>query len=497
MSARNPKAPTAIRPPAAGLAARIARRTAAQLAAALCTLVAQAAPAGGNADAVPTVHFAPLAPGSGGATPWPLNPAWFTLLALGIPATLWAGLAWKRALDEDPHRLRRAGSRELRRLLARMRRAGGPQRLAHLHAWCQATARTWGVRVSTPTKGQVARSMQVLAADAKEQAHWLELWTSAERALYGDRQATPANWLEEVASAARQVKVPPRQNWLPNRKHHWLPKLAASVYALALLAGAIGASRAAPAPAQHPSAASAAPASAIPAPDARTAAALAAAQRSAGQALRVNWNDWAAHYDVAAQQILLGNWSYAVAHFSAAFLQHPSSTLVRDNLRYCLQQAGTMDPTLRRLLYGAWFQRYPALLSPAGWQHLALFAALLTGAGLCALVVPLYHTHRSRELRIGGRWAISVGAATLTVCVLAWNAWGALHSPDVAMLVEGVNLSPVPTDLVTEQETTPVSPGALAQYEKVFLSWRRVRIIGVPGVGSGWTRASSVMPLYR
>jgi hypothetical protein len=231
--------------------------------------------------------------------------------------------------------------------------------------------------------------------------------------------------------------------------------------------------------------------------DAKSAAALRDAQGPANKALRADWNNWAAHYDIAAQQMVQGNMDYAVAHLTAAFLQHPVSGDVQDNLRWSLQQAGSMDPTLRRLLYGAWFQRYPALLSPASWQRLGLLCGLLIGGGLCALVLPIYTTRRGHELRLTGRWIVVTGIALLAVSMMSWNAWGDLHRPNAAMLVEGINLSPAPTDLVKDRETLPMTAGSLTLSQATFLGWKQVELLGLPGGKvAGWVRSPYVMPLY-
>ena len=445
------------------------------------------------ADTVLPTHFAPLSLNAGGATPWAFNPAWCALLALGLPALLWAALAWKRALDEDPHRLRRAGSRELRRLLARLRRLGTAPRAIDLHAWCQASARTWGIQAAAPTSVQVTRSLHQLAAnDASVPAHWETLWTATERSLYAAGASVPDRWLEESSAAAAKVRIPPRATWLPNQLRHWVPSLAASLCTAALIVTAASTAHAT----QGSSAAATAALQAASGPDANTAIRLAAIQGRAGQALHANWNNWAAHYDVAAQQMVQGNWNYAAAHLTAAFLQHPSSTVIRDDLRACLQQAGTIEPTLRRLLYGAWFQRYPVLLSPANWQRLGLVASLIIAGGLCAVVLSLYMTQHRRPLLTGGRWAVIGGVVPLLVAVMAWNAWGNLHRANIGMLVDAINLSPMPTDLVTEQETSPVAPGTLALPKSGFLTWRNIAIVDVPGVNAGWVRSASVMPLY-
>lgn len=451
----------------------------------------------------PTVHLSPLPLDAGGATPWAFSPIWFGLLAIVLPAVLWTALAWKRALEEDPYRLRRAGSRELRRLLGRLRRAGGTPGALELHAWFQAAARTWGIRVSTPTACEVDRALRALEGDAATRARWQELWKSAERRLYAEESSLAPEWLQETAAAANHVRIPRREHWFPGRMRHWLPTVVAGLCACVLVAGPGSGSRAADGDAPLASANRGAQSGPQQdekpalAQDASSAAALSRAQGPAIKALRVDWNNWAAHYDIAAQQMVQGNMDYAVAHLTAALLQNPASSAVRDNLRWSLQQAGTLNPTLRRLLYGAWFQRYPALLSPAGWQRLGLFAGSLIAAGLCALVLPIYVNRRKPELRLVGRWAVLAGVVLGVLSVTSWNAWGDFRRPNVAILVEGINLSPAPTDLVKDRETLPMTAGSLVLSRGTFLGWREVQLLDLPGGRvTGWIRSPYVMPLY-
>jgi hypothetical protein len=448
----------------------------------------------------PLVHLSPVPLGTAGTTPWDFSPLWFCLLALALPAVLWVGLAWKRALEEDPNHLRRAGNRELHRLLSRLRRASGAPRPVDLHAWFQAAARTWGVRVSAPTGGEVTHSLTALDGDSVTRARWQELWKSTERGLYAEGGTLSPSWVQDVTAAANEVRIPPRKHWLPGRARHWLPSFgAAALCACAILAGRGDVLRAAERSASSVQVVNATPAQdtkPMLALDAKSAAALSAAQGPAVKALHSDWNNWAAHYNIAAEQMVQGNVDYAVAHLTAAFLQEPASGAVQDNLRWSLQQTGSMDPTLRRLLYGAWFQRYPALLSPASWQWLGLVAGLVVGAGLCTWVLLLYTTRSQQELRLAGRWAVPVGIALLALAVVSWNAWGELHRPNAAMTVEGINISPAPTDLVADKETLPVAAGSLTVTRASFLGWKQVRIVGIPGKVTGWIRAPYVMPLY-
>jgi hypothetical protein len=401
------------------------------------------------------------------ATPWSFSPGWFVLLAVGVPGVTWLGLAWKRALDEDPQRLRRSGIRELRRLLTRVRRSRPSLQPLHLHDWCRAAARTWGVRAAAPTAGEVTQSLHALTGDATLTSTWRELWSVTERGLYAADATPPPDWLERTSSAAARIAVPKRERWLPNRLGHWLPSIAAVLVVIACSASG--------------------PASAAVEKSQQEA------QQAAVRALHAHWNDWAAHYNIAAVQIQEGNWNFAVAHATAAFLQHPSSAANRDNLRFALQQAGTMDPNLRRLLYGAWYQRFPTLLSPAGWQHLALAASLILAAGLTGMVLALYVASNRRYLTTGGRSGLAAGALLLITAVMAWNAYGALNKPDAGILLESVNLNPSPTELVPEQETSPATAGSVVLPRGSFLGWQQVSL---GENASGWIRKNAVMPFY-
>ena len=283
----------------------------------------------------------PLPLGEISSTPWAFSPLWFTFVAVGVPALTWLALAWKRAFELDPNRLRRAGVRELQRLLRKLRRSGSSPRLQDLHGWCRATARAWNVRVSAPTAAELSRALHSISGDATVAATWRDLWRATERGLYAAEAAPPSGWLERASSAAAGVAVPKRERWFPNRLAHWLPSVAAAVLVAAGVSCLVTTGVAL---AEQP----------------ETAAndALREALPAARKALRENWNDWAAHHNFAAFQAERGNWNIAVAHASAAFAQNPSATVTRESLRAALEQTGAVDPVLRRLIFGAAYQRF-------------------------------------------------------------------------------------------------------------------------------------------
>lgn len=424
-------------------------------------------------EAAPVAHLQMLPLGESSATPSALNPAWLLLLALAVPAAVWAGCAWKRALDTDPMRIRRSGIRELRRLLGKLSRSSATPQPQHLHAWLRASARAWGLRVSAPTARELSQATYSVTGDTTVTSKWRELWTNAERSLFAADAKPAQDWLETAASAAAGIEVPPRQHRYPNRIAYWLPSTAATM----LLACAIGAAGFTSSEAQA---------------EAEVVAGE-AAQRAADQALASNWGDWAAHYNLAALHIQNQRWNDAIAQATIAFLQNPSSAPTRDNLRFALAQSQNIDPHLRGLLFGRWYQRLPVLFSSAGWQQMAIFAGLLSAAGISALVLAMYAPRRQRAMRIAGGSGAALGALLLLTSISSWNAYGALHDASACILVQHVNLSPAPTDLVPTDETSPAVAGSIVQMQRSFLSWSRV---AVDADRSGWVRRSAVLPVY-
>ena len=415
-----------------------------------------------------------LPTGEIGATPWSLSPLWLGLLAVGVPALIWLCCAWWHVLVNDPHRLRRKGMKELRRVLRSVRRSHGLPEPQHLHAWLRASARAWGVRVSAPTLDDVRRAMVSLTRDSGISSRWCELWQLTERKLFAAHSPPMQDWIEQATLAAATVPIPRREQRFPNRRAHWFPSIAALTLLVSVAV-------------VPPSFSGQADAGAI-----SDAAAFRKAHDVSRQALEESWNDWAAHYNLAGFHMLEGRWDLAAAHATAAFLQHPSAE-TREALRAILDQIEDPHPRLRRLLHGAWYQRVPALLSVAGWQRMSLAAALVIAAGLTATVLALYIPAHRRMLALGGRSVASFGALLFIAAVSSWGAYGTMSEPEAAILLQRVNVRPAPTDLVPEAESAPAPAGSIVTLGRSFLGWRQV---SVTENLSGWVRRGAVMPFY-
>jgi hypothetical protein len=444
-------------------------------------------------------------------TPWSLSPLWFLAMALAIPGLVWLALAWRRAVLECPNRIRRAGVKEMRRLLKNLQRAEKSPQPVHLHAWLRATARVWDVRTSAPCVSEVSQAAHALTGDASVSSRWREMWQATEHGLYAANAQPARDWVKRAADVATSVGMPKRERFFPNRLGHWLPSIGIAVFLTAcLIPPAIDADVpwSAPPVTEAPSPIIEEPASVETSSEQMSPEAVAAeeapavplspeVQQVAQAALNVHWNDWAAHHNLAAFQIQEGELNLAIAHATAAFVQHPAAASTRETLLVALGDTPGVDPNLRRLLSGAWYERAPALLSPAGWQRVALAAGLIVAAGLSLMVFALYAPQGSRftprHLSLAGRGGFAIGALLSIVAISSWNAYGALNQPAAAILVQGVNMSPVPTDLVPVEETSPLVAGAVVLTHRTFLSWRQV---STASDASGWIRSNAMMPLY-
>lgn len=452
----------------------------------------------------------PLPLGEIAATPWPLHPLWFCVMALAVPAAVWLVLAWRRVLLECPNRVRRAGVKEMKRLLKKLQRSDRAPQPAHLHAWLRASARAWNVRTSAPCVAEVTEAAHALTGDPSVSARWRDLWQQTEHGLYAPDARPAPDWLERAISAAATVGVPKRQRWFPNRLADWVPCVALSMFVLCLVAAPVTDADvpwSAPPVSEPEAESSAEPPSAAPdsldedSPAEEMPQLVVSAEdaQAAQAALQAHWNDWAAHLNLAAYLTQEGDLNRAIAHATAAFVQHPAASVTRDTLLAAYGETPSVDANLRRLLSGSWYQRLPTLLSPAGWQRLALVAGLIFAAGLSGMIVAWY-LPASGGMRVPAQWlwagraAAAVGAVVMLMAVSNWNAYGTLSRPAAAILIQNTNASPVPTELVPVEETSPLAAGAVVLTHGTFLGWREVSSTR-PEV-SGWVRSHAVMPLY-
>jgi hypothetical protein len=127
-----------------------------------------------------------------------------------------------------------------------------------------------------------------------------------------------------------------------------------------------------------------------------------------------------------------------------------------------------------------------------------LFAGSIVALSLSVMIFALYAPRGHRPLSPTpltwiGRGGFAIGALMLMVALSSWNAYGALNQASAAILLQAANASPVPTDLVPAEETSPLSAGTVVLTHRTFLGWREV---SNGAERSGWIRSNAVMPLY-
>jgi hypothetical protein len=445
----------------------------------------------------------PLRTGQMGAAPG--HVAWWTWfpLALATPALVWLGLAWRTMARSDSFLVRRAAQRELLRLLAPLARTSTAPLPETLATWRRLTGQLWMIGRATPTledleialarerhgiqsnfwtkawrEIQLAtvgavrrRGQRSLPADA-----WVTLWLEAEGAMFASARPLPADWVSRAIEAARSARIYRELPPLPLRARFWTPSTAGIVLAMALLV--------------------------FFAPQAHAVDAGTRAYREGNfAAARAVWriavanapHDWAARNNLALACAQQDDWSEATAHWTAAFLLHPREPSIRANLRLALTHLDGVDPELRRIVEGAWFDRWITALSPAEWQRLFVIGGILVAIALTLLVTTLYSPN-------GRTWRTRVGLLLVPVGVFASIAgitgrilYGPLGDPGAGLVAKATELRSIPTDLTENQQTSPIAAGAVVVQRAAFLGWERVDIART---GGGWLRHEMIVPFF-
>lgn len=205
--------------------------------------------------------------------------------------------------------------------------------------------------------------------------------------------------------------------------------------------------------------------------------------------------DWIGRQSAAVAFAQEGKWELAHAHGTAAFALNPRDAAARAGLRESLAHVTTADPQLRRLVVGRWHQRAAAALSPVEWSGVARGGAVLVAAASSAWLFFGYGSRRRRRLRWALAGAAVAGIGLLTAGLAAHRAYGALASPQVACVAMVAEVRPVPSEVVPRQEAATLLPGTLAIVDRSLLGWDHV--VSADGKTSGWLRREALVWIYR
>ncbi len=452
-----------------------------------------------------------------GSGPVPLGTLSFVLWLLAsvlwlIPA--WLVLAALRARRTDPLLPRREARESLAQILAGMQAASTPEaRTRALHEWQRQTATLFDIPHAAPNAAMIVppttgRDDKLIPLGNVDQ--WGRLWAESDRAVYGDRNRLPDDWLVRAEAALESTLVPPwkpsslflPRNLLPwfggksaGAKHAVAARvLAAGIVLFCLFSiaprasGATAAASPAPATAPESSARYADPR------DAYNAGDFPAAEKGWRDVLGGNPSDWVARHNLGLALAQQGHWPEAAAEWTSAFLLNPRNESVRWHLALGYEHAEYTPPGLGEFALASGPHLLARLASPAEWQWSLVGAGLLLAGGLLLFLMRAYGN-------IAGRWPRPAAFAALTAAVLlALGAAMSLHfygdaaDPSAAIAWHQVLLRSVPTEADTQQKTSSLPAGSLGVVDKEFLGWVR---LAFENGQTGWVRQQDIVWLYR
>ena len=418
----------------------------------------EADPAAAEVVEVEVVPRGPLPLGETGRVPTTAGPLGWWLGALAPALLLWTGLAARRAHVGDGTYERRCARAALRRFIKRLANKGGEPTAVELERWCELTAVMMGVTRAAPAATDIARALGDIEG-APDKQSWFTLWHQARQSMYAAQSTLPQDWVKRAWDAIEQTRVLRAASPWPVSRGHWLPAATAMVVALLVFV---------------------APVAGAPKPEQAYAAGEYAAAREGWNIwLSEHPTDWAAHTNLGLTYAQEEAWGGAAAHWTAAYLQAPRHEVVVSNMRLGLDHIDGVEPALRRVVAGAWYDRFFGRFSPTEWQMTMRFAAVVFGLGLCGQVVVFYRNTVLGRRMVGGLLAGSLFLGVMSS--VAVHRYGILGNPAVACIIRATDLRSVPSDLVEQQQMAPLLPG---------------RLVIVDGTYFGWVRRGMVLPLY-
>lgn len=398
------------------------------------------------------------------SVPWTDGKAWlaFTASVAWLPF-FWLALAWRRARQTDPSRLRREARARLAAALADLRSAREPAKVAALLLrWQHEAAILW----------PLAKAAPAASAFLPDQT-WSQLWTESERTLYGSNQPLPTDWVARAEAALAARPVPHFSARSIFLRKNLLPFLAVVTILLAL------------APTGHA------------AEDAASAAysgsEFSAAEKLWRESVRKQPTDWIAHHNLALALGQQNRWGESAAHAVAAFVQSPSDPAVQWQLRLTLQRAGYAPLDIAPFTQSGTRHTVAKKLSPAGWQRALVVAGFFMAVSVALVLVRGYGL-RSRLVLPAAGVIFFVAALGAVTALLSLSTYGTLRDGRAVIVWHQATLRSIPTEADTAQTTTALGAGSIAVIDKTYLGWLRLAFVNGQ---TGWVRQEDVVRLYR
>jgi hypothetical protein len=397
----------------------------------------------------------------------PLSRTALTLWLLAPLAGLlvfWLWLAIRRAQATDPVRPRREARDRIAKTLSHLQTTPDAERPALLLAWQRDTRVLWQIATAAPR------------ASVLPDPAWVTLWSEADRALYGAKQALPADWVARAQEALAAKRLPgfqPMRLFLPQ---NLMPFAATLVFLATASASLLQAAE-------------------LDANAAYRKGDFPSAEKAWRSAIARTPTNYIARHNLSLALAQQERPTESAAQAAAAFVQQPSDPAVRWHFSQAASRTGFAAPQLASFLNPGARHALARAASPARWQRVAIAGAFVAATALGCLLVNAYRTRR-RSTTWAAVGLVALACGTLVVSASSITAYGTAAQPAAAVVARATTLRSIPTEADTTQKTTPLAAGSLALVDRTFLEGRWVRLAFDNGQ-TGWVRKDEIVSLWK
>ncbi|MDQ8203081.1 BatD family protein [Pelagicoccus sp. SDUM812003] len=393
----------------------------------------------------------------------------YTLAAILAPLGVWFILAMIRSVVDDPLRPRRQALRRWRKLTDEATAKGGDALIELQRPWRQALAGYLGLQNTEPSAEEV-RLAALQAGNDEFAREFQSLWTLSDQLLYGAKKTSSSDWAALAKRLANAAKCPRYRLGQLFTRQAWMGAAAALCLLLA--------------PATELRADQGA--------DAYESGDFATAEQAWVSSINAEPYVFEHRYNAGLAAAQQQDWGRAWAYWVGAFCLNPHEPRLEWNLKLAHGHTDAYDPVLQSLLEKDGIHRVIRMLSPAGWQRLAIGSLWFAG-GFLTLAILTLHLTPSRRSSFLLFLAFALSGTNAYFSKWASSEYGSLSDTDALLVTASVPLNSIPSELDAEQISSAISAGTILRPTRDFLGWLKVTL---PNGDIGWIRRENVMPLY-
>jgi hypothetical protein len=375
---------------------------------------------------------------------------------------LWAGLAIRRAHQTDPARARREARLRVRSTLAQLGKAAPAEYPALLLSRQRYSALMWGISHAAPP------------AQAVPDASWSQLWSEADRALYGQNSALPSDWHSRAAAALAAQKVPSFKPWRAFLPQNLMPFAAGVAILLAATPLLLRAAE-------------------LDAAAAYRKGDFAGAEKSWRAAVTQRPTDWISRHNLSLALAQRDQTGESAVHAAAAFVQQPSNASVQWHFALASEKAGFAPSAIIGFITPGPRQSLAQLAAPSRWQVWMIVGSFACAIAVGALLLNAYGRRR-RAINWTAGVVIFLGVVLSGTAAAGVATYGMAADARAVVTIRAGTLRSIPTEADTTQKTIPVAAGSMAIIDRTFLGWNH---LAFDNGQTGWVRKEEVVGLWR